>query len=188
MTYRKLLTVTFGITFSNSFLPIQLLYRGKTAQSIPRTKYPESFSLSANVKHFSNTTENIKLIHEIILSYVERERRRLDNEGQPALLIIYVFRGLMTQPILDLLKENDILLVRVLSNMTHVFQPLDLTINRLAKSFFKRKFTEWYSNEIKLQLDAGTKLSDKEMKLTLAALKPLHSTWIIEFYQQNDIR
>ena len=49
-------------------------------------KFLESFSLSANVKHFSNTTESIKLIHEIISPYVERERHRLDSEGQPALL------------------------------------------------------------------------------------------------------
>ena len=111
MTYRKSLTATFGITFSNTFLPMQLIYGGKTAQSIPRTKFPEPFSLSANVKHFSNTTESIKLIHEIILPYVERERRRLDSECQPALLIIDVFRGQMTQPVLDLLKENDILLM-----------------------------------------------------------------------------
>ena len=45
----------------------------------------------------------------------ERECRRLDSEGQPALLIIDVFRGQMTQPVLDLLKENDILLLRVSS-------------------------------------------------------------------------
>ena len=126
MTYIKSFTATFGITFSNSFLPIQLTYGGKTAQSIPRTKFPESFSLSTDVKHVSNTTESIKLIHEIILPYVERERRRLDSECQPALLIIDVFRGQMTQSVLGLLKENDILQVRVPNNMTHIFQPLDL--------------------------------------------------------------
>ena len=72
------------------------------------------------MKHFSKTTESIKLIHEIILPYVERERRRLDSECQPALLIIDVFRGQMTQPVLDLLEESDILQVRVPANMTHI--------------------------------------------------------------------
>ena len=96
MTYRKSLKATFGITFSNTSLSIQLIYGGKIAQSIPRTKSLESFSLSANVKHFNNTTKSSKLIYEIILPYVERERRRLDSEDQPALLIIDVFRGQMT--------------------------------------------------------------------------------------------
>ena len=136
------------------------------------------------MKHFSNTTESIKLIHEIILPYVERERRRLDSECQPALLIIDVFRGQMTRPVLDLLKENDILLVRVPANMTHIFQSLDLTVNRSAKSFFKQKFTEWHSNEIKLHVETGTKLDDIEVKLTLTTLKPLHLNWIIELYNK----
>ena len=133
MTYRKSLTATIGIIFSNSLLPIQLIYGGKTAQSIPRTEFPESFSLSANLKHYSSTTESIKLIHEIILAYVERARRRLDSEGRPALLIIDVFRRQMTQLVLDLLKENDILLARVPANMMHIFQSFDLTVNRSAK-------------------------------------------------------
>ena len=34
-----------------------------------------------NVKSFSNTTESVKLIHEIILPYDERERSSLDSEG-----------------------------------------------------------------------------------------------------------
>ena len=135
-----------------------------------------SFSHSANVKHFSNTTESIKLIPEIALPYVKRERRYLDSESQPALLIIDVFRGLMTQPVLDLLKENDILPVQVLVNMTQIFQPLDLTVSRSAKSFVKQKLTEWYYNKIKLQLEAETKLDGIEVKLTLTTLKPLHST------------
>ena len=59
MTYTKSLPATFGIAFSNSFLPIQLNYGGNTAQSLPRTKSPEYFSYSANVKHFSNITENM---------------------------------------------------------------------------------------------------------------------------------
>ena len=51
--------------------------------------------------------------------------------------------------------------------MNHLSQPLDLTVNRSAKSFFKRKFTEWYSNEITRLLDAGTNLDNIEVKLKL---------------------
>ena len=68
--------------------------------------------------------------------------------------------------------------------MTHIFQPLDLTVNRSTISFFKQRFTEWYSNKNKLQLDAATKLDDIEVKLTLTTVKSLHSTWIIEFYNK----
>ena len=55
-SYKQAITGTFGITFSNFFLPMQLIYGGKTSQSLPKFKFPESFALSANLKHFSNTT------------------------------------------------------------------------------------------------------------------------------------
>ena len=42
---------TFVITLKGDFLPIQLIYGGKTAPSLPRFKFPESFSLSVNPKH-----------------------------------------------------------------------------------------------------------------------------------------
>ena len=51
--------------------------------------------------------------------------------------------------------------------MMYIFQPLDLIVNRSAKSFFKQKFTELYSSKIKLQLGARTKLDDIEVKLNL---------------------
>ena len=50
-SYKQAITGTFGITLSNKFLPMQLPYCRKTAQSLPKFKFPESFSLSAHPKH-----------------------------------------------------------------------------------------------------------------------------------------
>jgi len=50
--------------------------------------------LSANPKHFSNTEESLKLLDEIIIPYVKRERTKLGlSENQYALLILDVFKG-----------------------------------------------------------------------------------------------
>ena len=61
---KRAITATFGITLDNSFLPMQLIYGGKTTQSLPKFKFPSSFSLSVNEKHFSNTNESITLIED----------------------------------------------------------------------------------------------------------------------------
>ena len=106
-------------------------------------------------------------------------------EDQTVLLIIDVFRGQMTEPVTHALEENSIMLVKVTPNMTHIYQPLDLTVNRSAKAFFKRKFTEWYSGEICKQLSEGKDLDQVEVVLRLSVLKPLHAKWILEFY--NDM-
>ena len=69
------------------------MYGSKTTQSLCRFKFPESFSLSANPKYFSNTEESVKIIYEIILPYVDKQAEKLDNQDQAALLILSVFRG-----------------------------------------------------------------------------------------------
>ena len=82
---------------------------------------------------------NFQHIDEVIVPYLKGERQRLNLEvTQHALLIIDVFRGQMTDPVLDALKEKNILLillVRVPANMTHLYQPLDLMLMAQQKHF-----------------------------------------------------
>ena len=82
---KKQMTETFTITVNGKFLPMQLIYGGKTNQSLPKFEFPVGFSLSANPKHCSNTAESIKLIKEIIIPYIEKERISLKlPKTQPA--------------------------------------------------------------------------------------------------------
>ena len=183
-SFKQAITATFGITFSTKFLPMQLIYGRKTEKSLPRVQFPDSFSLSViNEKHYSNTHESIKLIDEIIVPYIEKEREMLQLPAdQTALLIIDVFSGQMTEPVMEKMRENNIKLVRVPPNMTNIFQPLDLTVNGAAKAYLKSKFTEWYSNSIAKQLDEGKIIEEIDVKLKLSILKPLHAEWIKDLY------
>ena len=180
---KKAITATFGITFTNKFLPMQLIYGGKTSQSFPKFKFPESFSLSANPKHFSNTEESLKLLKDIIIPYVNSERTKLGfGKDQYALLILDVFSGQMTEPVKEMLRENFIHFARVPANMTNLFQPLDLTVNRSFKAFMKKKFTEWFSKQIADEMDKGIQLEDIDIKLQISILKPLHAKWMVEVF------
>ena len=71
---------------------MQLIYGGKTKQSLSRFKFPDGFSLSCNPKHFSNAMESIKLVNEIIIPYVQSQRKKLGKSKQ-ATLVIMNFRG-----------------------------------------------------------------------------------------------
>ena len=182
-SYKQAITATFGITFSNEFLPMQLIYGGKIQQSFPKFDFPDSFSLSANPKHFSNTDESIKLLDDIVILYVKCERSKLGiGEDQYALLILDVFKGQMKEPVKQKMKENHILFVRVPVNMRNIFQPLDLTVNGSFKSLMKSTFTEWYSKETGKQLEENVPIEDIEIKLKVSVLKPLHASWLMEAY------
>ena len=54
---KRSITATFAEILDGSFLPFQLIYKGKTTQSLPKIDFPDGFSQSVNGKHFSNTQE-----------------------------------------------------------------------------------------------------------------------------------
>ena len=207
---KRSITATFPITFDNTFLPIQLIYKGKTNQSLPKVDFPDGFSLSANKTHYSNEEETLTFIDEFILPHVQKERAKLRCGNQKALLIFDVFRGQTTDKIFKVLKENHILVTKVPANMAHLFQPLDLTVNKAAKDYTKQKFSDWFTRQINKGLENGQELDDIEIqprpqrifllleksdfvkialgtRLTetdyrLSVLKPLHAKWLISFY------
>ena len=141
---KRCITGTFVITLEEDFLPLQLIYGSKTKQSVPRYKFSELFSLSVNPKHFSNTKELTKIIEKIVLPQVEKEREKLADSGQVALLILDMFTAQMTSEVTNLLRNNNIFFVTVPNNMTYLFQPLNLPVNGYCKSFIKKKFAEWF--------------------------------------------
>jgi len=179
---KRCLTGTFIIALDGTFLPMQLIYGGKTKQSLPKFEFPESFSLSVNPKHYSNTQESKKVIEEVVLKYVEDQRKKLNNPKQAALLIFDVFRGQITEEVTELLKKHNIFLVLVPSNMTHIFQPLDLTVNHHCKQFMRNLFTEWYSKQIEKELSLNKEIEDINVQLKLTTIKPLHASWLLQFY------
>ena len=94
---------------------------------LPRVQFPSSFSFSFNPKHYSNEEESIKVLNDIIIPYVAKEREKLGlNEVQTTLLIMNVFKGQMTDPVLKVLSNNNILLQNVPANFIYLFQPLDV--------------------------------------------------------------
>ena len=68
--------------------------------------------------------------------------------------------------------------------MTSDYQTLDATVNKYAKTFQKKKFGDWYCNEMSRQLDAGVDLASVVIKLKLSMLKPLHAGWMVDLYNQ----
>lgn len=83
--------------------------------------------------------------------------------------------GRMTTVVLDAFKEANICIVNIPVNMTKNYQPLDLTINGYAKRFFKRKFSERFSDQLLRQLDNGVSLEDIKVSQQLSRLKPFRA-------------
>ena len=50
------------------------------------------------------------------------------------------------------------------------------------KSFMKKKFTLWYSDQVIRALDEVKDIKDVDISLKLSIVKPLHAKWLIEMY------
>ena len=184
-TDKRTITATFAITLDGNFLPIQLIYKGKTKQSLPRVTFPPGFLVTANEKHYSNEKESLELIKGIIDPYLEGQRKALDLEpDHPGLVTLDVFKGQTTPNVLQKFQEKDIKWDKVPANLTWLFQPLDVQggPNGYAKKFMKDKFMLWYADQITQSLEKGIPLDMIDVDMKLTTLKPLHASWMIELY------
>ena len=70
------ITLTLAVTLDGKVLPFQIIYGGKTDQSLPKITFPAKFSASVKEKYYSNTEEVIKHLQEIVIPYVNEERKK----------------------------------------------------------------------------------------------------------------
>ena len=102
LTDKRNITLTFVISFSGEFSPMQIIYQGKTSRSQPvGFKFPNGFAVSQNEKHHSNEAETLSLIDKVIKPFVEGNKKELKLPlTQKALLIWDVFKGQKTETVL----------------------------------------------------------------------------------------
>ena len=72
-TDKRMITATVSITITGEFLPLQLIYGGKTKKSIPAVSFSSDFVISANEKH-STEKEALNMFENVIIPYVEKQR------------------------------------------------------------------------------------------------------------------
>ena len=184
LTEKKTTSVTMDgsnvrIILYNNFLPVQLIHARKK-ENISRFKFPEKLSLSANPTHYSNLIESIKLIHEVIFSYLEIEWQQLNLiETLKGLVIMDIFTGQVTDDVPAALHKNHICNWNVPSNMTRFYQPLVLIVNGHVKKFMKYKINSWHISQITEEIDEGVEVDKVNVRLLLSTLKSLHAGWVV---------
>ena len=92
------------------------------------------------------------------------------------------FKGQDNEAVLELCRKNNCEVIIVPHNLTNKFQPLDITLNKPAKSFISNSYNEWFSQQVSQQLEKGIRPADVKVSLNLTELKIMHAKWISELY------
>ena len=108
---RQITAVVCG-TLSGDFLPLQLIYAGKTTACLPNAKFPKDWLLSYTPNHWSNEDKTKEYIQSVIIPYVQRKRKELSLVVTfPALAIFDVFKGHTTDAVFRMLRDNHIFML-----------------------------------------------------------------------------
>ena len=88
------------------------------------------------------------------------------------------------------LEENNIVIF-VLPNCTDLLQPLDVSRNKGLKTEIKKCFVNWYSDEVKEQLDNGISIQEVNINMQMSKMKPLAARWLVgafdyKYLQDNE--
>lgn len=174
---KRQITTVFGITLDGFFLPPQLIYQGKSPNCLPQIRFPDDWHITYTSNHWANEQTTIDYIQKIILPYISRKKKEMNlPANQNSLCIFDNFKAQVTAEVLELLKSNYVETVFVPANCTDQLQPLDLSVNKPAKDFLRKKFEEWYAVQVYNQ---GTAVP---IKFPLSTMKPLGAQWIKELY------
>jgi len=91
------------VKMSGLFLPMQLIYEGKTPRCLPQgITFPENFNLTFTPNHWSNVIVHLE---KVVFPFVVEKRKELSlSDAQKAILVFDVFKG---QRVQSLIADNN---------------------------------------------------------------------------------
>lgn len=170
-TDKRQITAVFCGTAVGEFLPIQLIYPGKTKRCHPQYDFPLDWHITQSPKHWSN---ELNYLHAIRVPYLTRVRESLGVSPEHPALFDH-FKGQMTSKVLE---ANHIHSVLIPESCTDKLQPMDVSVNKAAKAFLHREFQSWYANSIMTQ-----KGEFCPVDLTTVAMKHIGAKWLVKMFE-----
>lgn len=189
---RQITAVLCG-TILGDFLPVQLVYKGKTDRCHPHFQFPADWHIAHSPNHWSTEGTMLQYIDHIIVPYVTSVRDRLGVDSA-ALVVIDNFKGQVTGAISELLQDNNIHVCLLPPNTTDLLQPMDIAVNKPVKAYLKNQFEAWYSEQVMKQLDAARDMDDLEqadiqpIDMSMQVLKEVGAPWLVktmEYISEN---
>jgi len=152
---KRQIIALFRCIMSGDFLPPQLVYQGKTNRCLPQYAFSSSWDITFTENHWCNEQATRHYIINILLPYLIQKKMKLNLVAdQHALVIFDNFKGQCTEALLKLLDENNVSVVLIPPNCTDRLQPLDISVNKSAKEFLRRKIHAWYAkNFVSVSMD-----------------------------------
>ena len=110
---------------SREFLPIQVIYEGKTKSCLSKYNFLASFDATFSENHWSNTEKSLSFFNKIVFPHFKNVRKAKGYpDEQMSLIIMDTFKGQDNDEVAKLCRKNNCALIIFPHNLTNKFQPL----------------------------------------------------------------
>jgi hypothetical protein len=185
---KRQITVCVAASLRGDLLPLQCIFQGKTARSLPAAT-PASIAARVDITHSDNhwsTQQTMqRWITHVLLPHAERMTTLYELVAN-ALMVLQLdawavhksaeFRGWLQ------LEYPHIHLVYVPANCTSKLQLADVALQRPFKSHVTHSFNEWAAAKIADQI-RGDEITGIAAQLGMATLKPLVLQWCVDSWK-----
>ena len=91
---KRQITEAFVVFATGSFLPIQLIYQGKSKRCLQKSTFPSNFHVTFTPNHWPNLEKREDQFKVIIFRYLSAKKKELGYpEDQRSLIIMDTFKG-----------------------------------------------------------------------------------------------
>jgi hypothetical protein len=182
---KRQITACLASALNGELLPLQLIFQGKTARSLPEATAASIASqchLTFSENHWSSQTTMQQYITEILMPYAETciRKHRLHADAH-IILVLDVWSVHKSEQFRMFLRTQHprVHLVFVPANCTSKLQVADVSLQRPFKHSITQRFNEWAARQIQEQIASSNVVGLAEL-LKMGTLKPLALQWCVE--------
>lgn len=186
---KRQITACLASALDGSMPPLQLIFQGKTALSLPPATAASTAArihLTLSDNHWSNLDTMKQWITQVLMPHADRAIEQHQLRADAAVILVLdvwsVHRG---EPFREFLRAHHprVHLVFVPANCTSELQVADVALQRPFKSHIRAQFDLWAAGEIKKQIDEDKFVGFKDMFL-IRSLRPLILQWCIDSWHR----
>jgi hypothetical protein len=193
---KRQITACLASSLHGDLLPLQLIFAGKTARSLPASTPVSKAArvhLTFSDNHWSSLETMKQWVGELLVPYAERciQQFELRTDAR-ILLVLDVWAVHKSEAFRLFLRTHHprVHLVFVPACCTSQLQVADVALQRPFKSGIRRGFERWAAEQVYGQIQAGSVTGFKEL-FGMPKLKPLVLQWAVdswtELQQRKDI-
>ena len=80
---KRQITAVFGASLTGDFLPVQLIYKGKTPRCLPTVTFPACWQSTFSHNHWANEHTMLEYVDIILVPYISKKRRTQTSTRLP---------------------------------------------------------------------------------------------------------